>query len=63
MNTELTLLKQKREYLKLKLNVNDQLIIAILVNDHDKEAELRQLLKEIDNEIGTIDKLIKIMNI
>ena len=63
MNTELTLLKQKREYLKLKLNVNDQLIIAILVNDHDKEAELRQLLKEIDDEIGMIDKLIKIMNI
>lgn len=63
MNTELTLLKQKREYLKLKLNINDQLIIAILVNDHDKEAELRQILKEIDNEIGMIDKLIKIMNI
>ena len=63
MNTELTLLKQKREYLKLKLNVNDQLIIAILLNDHDKEAELRQILKEIDNEIGMIDKLIKIMNI
>lgn len=63
MNTELTLLKQKREYLKLKLNVNDQLIIAILLDDHDKEAELRQILKEIDNEIGMIDKLIKIMNI
>ena len=63
MNTELTLLKQKREYLKLKLDINDQLIIAILLDDHDKEAELRQILKEIDNEIGMIDKLIKIMNI
>ena len=63
MNTELTLLKQKGEYLKLKLNVNDRLIIAILLDDHDKEAELRQILKKIDNEICMIDKLIKIMNI
>lgn len=63
MNTELTLLKQKGEYLKLKLNVNDRLIIAILLDDHDKEAELRQILKTIDNEISMIDKLIKIMNI
>ena len=63
MNTELILLKQKGEYLKLKLNVNDRLIIAILLDDHDKEAELRQILKKIDNEICMIDKLIKIMNI